>query len=200
LSFLTSLILLGIIELIIFSGDIGLIPPENIISGFFGVMIGIIVHEILSAKNITHRSFWRQKSTSVLFILFLFMGSLILYKSAYPLNFNISQEYLTKKAAYSLLSTYSFIPFSGFMNLFVYTIQNILLFLPIGFILSEMEPHRNLNKSIYHLVVPSILLIMASFGIKIVSENQIPLLLEIPIDVLGIFSGYFLWYGFQKSV
>jgi glycopeptide antibiotics resistance protein len=200
LSFLVSLILLGIIELIKSSGNSGLIPPENIISGVFGVMIGIIIHELLSAKYIRDRSFWKQKSTFILFILFLFLGSLILYKSAYPLNFNFSQDYILKKSAYALLSTYSFIPFSGFMNLFVYTIQNILLFLPIGIILSEMERYSNLKKNIYFLVVPSILLIMISFTVKIVTENQIPLLLEIPIDVLGIFSGYFIWYGFQKSI
>jgi hypothetical protein len=181
------------------SGDLTLIPGENIISGIFGLFIGLVFFGILSVEKNDLLKNNTQKTTYILIGFLFLLGSLILYKSVYPLHLNCSSEYIYKKTIYSLLSTYSFVPFTDFMNLFIYTIQSILLFTPLGIVLNEMEHHIDLKKNIYLLVIPTIALITGAFSLKIINEHQIPLLLEVPVNVLGIFSGYFIWYGFRTG-
>jgi hypothetical protein len=157
------------------------------------------MYEIIPGELAGISNSQRLQKIYILSGLLLFFGSLILYKSAYPLKFNVSQDYILNKSVFSLLSTYSFVPFSGFLKLFVYTIQNILLFIPIGIILSEFERYIDFKKNIYILVILSTVIIITSFIIKIMNEYQIPFLFEVPTNVFGIFLGYFIWYGFRRG-
>jgi glycopeptide antibiotics resistance protein len=195
--FFLSIILLGTIEIIKTSGQIFSIPPENIAASIIGILLGISFYEIISQKNIDNRKL--KKRIFVLTGFIFLLGLLILYKSLFPFKFNFSGDYLQKKLVYSLLSTHSFVPFSGFVDLCVYTIQNILLYVPLGIILNEIERDFNKKSNIGVIIIPSVILITASFILKVINDNQTPLLLEVPINVLGVFSGYFLWYGFRKE-
>jgi glycopeptide antibiotics resistance protein len=199
ISFIVSFLLIGITELVKVSGNLTLIPVENIISGIFGLFIGLLFFEILSFENNNILKKNTQKIRYILIGFLLLLGSLILFKSVYPLHLNFSREYIYRKTLYSFLSTYSFVPFANFMNLFIYTLQSILLFTPLGIVLNEMERHIDLQKNIYLLVIPTIALVAIAFILKIINEHQIPLLLEVPVNVLGIFSGYFIWYGFRAG-
>jgi Sec-independent protein secretion pathway component TatC len=191
--------LIGIIEFIKASGPLSSIPQEHILAAITGVFLGIVFYEIISRTNLDDQKIKKIKRILVLSGILFLLGSLILYKSLYPLNLNFSSDYLHKKVLYTLSSTYSFVPFSGFVDLFVYSILNILLFIPLGIVLNETERHIDRKNNIFLLVVPSVLLITSSFILKLINNDQIPLLLEVPIYVLGVFSGYFIWYGFRKE-
>jgi len=198
-SFFLSIILLGIIEIIKISGDISSIAQENYIAAMTGILLGIVFHRIISKDVINDHNLHKNTVKLLLFGFLFLLGLLILYKSLYPFNFNFSREYLQKKVFYTLFSIHSFVPFSGFVDLLVYTIQNILLFIPLGIILNEIERHFDRSINICIFIITSVMLITAAIILKVINDNQNPLLLEVPINVLGIFSGYFLWYGFRKE-
>ena len=198
ISFSLAILVLVITEIIKITGEISSLNQENIIAIFIGVFIGTIFHEILTGTFSINKKIPSGINTYMLAGILLLMGSIIIFKSAYPLTLNFSIDYMLNKSIYSLLSTFSFVPFSKFMNLFIYSLHNILLFIPIGIILNEIEYNTRSKKNIYTLMIPSIFIIVVSFIVKIINENQIPILLEVPINVLGIFSGYLLWYGFRR--
>ena len=199
LSLFIALIIIGTIEFIKHDGNTSSIALVNIIFGVFGILIGIAFSEILRLDRLNMNNTDRRRTTIILTGIFIFLGSIILYKFAYPFTFNLSKSYIFDKVLFSLLSMYSFIPFSGFQKLFIYSLQNILLFVPVGIIISELELYLDTKKKMLILVTSSILLILISFTIQILNLNQTPFVYEVPTNVLGIFIGYFIWYGFRRG-
>ena len=199
LSFFIALTIIGTIEFIKHDGNISSIALVNIIFGVFGILIGIAFSEILRLDRLKMNNTDRRRTTIIITGIFIFLGSIILYKFAYPFTFNLSKSYILDKVLFSFLSMYSFIPFSGFLKLFIYSLQNILLFVPVGIIISELELYLDTKKKIFILVTSSVLLILTSFAIQLLNLNQTPFVYEVATNVLGIFTGYFAWYGFRRG-
>ena len=114
LSLFIALIIIGTIEFIKHDGNTSSIALVNIIFGVFGILIGIAFSEILRLDRLNMNNTDRRRTTIILTGIFIFLGSIILYKFAYPFTFNLSKSYIFDKVLFSLLSMYSFIPFSGF--------------------------------------------------------------------------------------
>jgi glycopeptide antibiotics resistance protein len=198
-SIFVAVTIISIIELIKYISHTTSVPQVNIFFGIFGLLIGIAFSEVLLIDRYTLNKTGNRQIVIILSGIYIFLGFIILYKSAYPFDFNLSRSYLFDKTLFSLLSMYSFIPFSGFQKLFIYSAQNILLFIPVGIILCELELYLSKKGKIFLLVMSSILFILIPFAIQILNQNLTPFLYEIPTNVFGIFTGYFIWYGFRRG-
>jgi hypothetical protein len=199
ISFFSVVTITSIIELIKYILNITDLPHVNIFFGTFGILMGIAFSEVLGKDLVKMNKSEKRQIINILTGIYLFLGAIILYKSAYPFEFNFSRPYLFNKTLFSLISTYSFIPFTGFKKLFLYSAENILLFLPIGIVLCEIETYINHRKKTILLVLSTILLIFIPFIIQILNQNLTPFLYKVLTNVLGIFTGYFIWFGFRKE-
>jgi len=200
ISFFISISVIGIIELIKYVVHTTSTLQENMVVASFGIIVGILFSEVSLENRLTSSKTVNRRIIYVLIGIYVIVGSMILYKSAYPFNFNFSLSYIFDKTLFSLLSKYSFIPFFGFRKLFIYSVQNILLYLPIGIILCELIPKINHTKKVLLIVISCIILIMIPFGIKILNKNLTPFIYEIPTNVLGIVVGYFIWFELRGKV
>jgi glycopeptide antibiotics resistance protein len=199
ISFIVAITISGLVELIKYFGHSTSTPFENILFGIFGILIGMAFSEVFGKGPKPESNSEKRKIVNILTVIYGLLGFIILYKSTYPFKFNFSKSYIFDKTLFSLLSTYSFIPFTGLLKLFIYSAQNILLFLPIGIVIWELETYLNDKKKIVLLVTSLILIIIISFTIQILNQNLTPFLYEIPTNILGIFTGYFIWHGFQSE-
>jgi len=198
-SFFVAVMITGIVELIKYIGHSTSTPLQNFFFGMFGILIGMAFSRVFENDHEPADKSEKRNIVNILTVIYGFLGFIILYKSAYPFKFNFSKSYIFDKTLFSLLSTYSFIPFNGLLKLFIYSAQNILLFLPIGIVLWELETYLDDKKKIVLLVTSSILFILIPFTIQILNQNLTPFLYEIPTKILGIFTGYFIWYGFRSK-
>jgi len=198
IGFFSALALSSSVELMKYIGGITATPLDNLFFGIFGILIGIAFSEVLRNKYEVMEKSGNQRSVNILILIYGLLGLIVLYKSAYPFKFNFSKSYIFDKMVFSLLSTYSFIPFNGLLKLFIYSAQNILLFLPIGIVLCEIETYLNMKKKIFLLLTFFLFFILLPFGIQILNQNLTPFLYEILTNILGIFTGYFIWHGFRR--
>lgn len=199
ISFMTAVTIICIVEYIKFFSHTTSEPVVNIIFGIVGIIIGIAFSTVLITDRKMITGSENRQVLMILTGIFIFFTFIIFYKSAYPFELNYTWSYLFDKLLFSFFSVYSFIPFNGFDKLFLYSIQNILLFLPVGILLCEMESYINQKKKISRLIIFVILLILIPFIIKILNQNLIPFLYEIPTNLLGLFMGYFIWFGFTRE-
>lgn len=199
ISFFISLSIIGITDLIKYVGNLTSTPFAMIFLALFGILVGIVFSDVSGENRLTGSQLVHRRKKIILTGIYLLMGLIIVYKSAYPFNFNFSFSYIYDKTLYSLLSTYSYIPHPGFRRILPYLLQNILLYLPLGVILYELELKINEGSKVKLAVLSSIMLIVIPFLIKISNQNVTPFLFEIPANVFGIFLGYVIWFGVGRQ-
>ena len=184
------------IKIIIYNRIPQFIP---LIFGISGILIGIAGSEILLIDVHQLNKKQRRFILSVLTCIFLFIISLIFYKFAYPFVFRLDKSSIIDQLVFLFSSVYSFIPFAGIEKLLILSLQNIILFIPIGIILQEIEIYSRLkNKSAITLTI-SLILIMLPIILQVINQHQLAFLYELPTNTIGLFTGYFLWYGFRRN-
>jgi glycopeptide antibiotics resistance protein len=190
------LIFVEVIKSVLFGEKI---IPLNFLLGMTGVLTGIAISEIFG-NTIPGQIRLKQKHyTLIVTVLIVFFTSLIVYKSAYPLQFNFKKSELIEQSIFFLLSFYSFIPFTGILKLLVFSLQNILLFIPPGMLIMELESSLTYPKKSVILILLSITLVIIPLIIQFINEYQTPFMYEIPTNALGLFVGYTTWYGFKTG-
>lgn len=198
-SFIVAIAIAGSIELIklIIYGNT---PPDiHIIFGISGVLIGIAISEILKTDKDNLSIKDRRQTIMILFGIFLFLESLIFYKFAYPFEFSLEKSYVFDQLVFLFLSVYSFIPFAGFEKLLIFSLQSIILFIPIGIVVQEIELYLRFKNNSTVILSLSFFLVILPIILQILNQHQTAFLYELPTNTIGLFMGYFLWYGFRKN-
>jgi len=203
LFFPVSFILAGIIILVVelvkiyFFGEN--ITNADILIAMSGIMIGLSASVIIGNRfygRVLEKKAWY---FGILAILFLFFSLLIISKFAYPFQLNFENPVLVDKSIFFLLSTYSFIPFTGMLKLLIFSLENISLYIPIGILIMEFDSGQSSPPTERLLIFTSVLLIIFPVIIQFFNPFQIPFMYQIPTNALGLFLGYALWYGLSSS-
>jgi VanZ family protein len=198
-SFIITLVISAVLELFkiyIFNNSLHYI---NVIYGIIGIIIGIAISEIWEKDCFAVRESERRRIIFILASIYAFFSSLILYKFSYPFTFDLQPAHIIDKSVFFLLSVYSFIPFYGLEKLIIFSLQNIILFIPIGIIIHELESYLLPQIKRLIIIILSLISIILPLIVQFININQIPFLYELPTDILGILSGYILWKGLRND-
>ena len=181
----------------VFLGDA--ILAADFVFGFIGILMGLAISEIIGNRLYGGIIISRTHYLQVLSVLLLFFTLLIFYKFAYPFQLNYEAARVVDKSIFFLLSTYSFIPFIGILKLVIYSLQNIILFFPIGILIMEIDTGmRSPHKGVF-LILLSAALVLCPVLIQFFNNYQTPFMYQIPTNALGLFLGNTLWYGLKRD-
>ena len=174
-------------------------PLTNLWIAIWGIVTGLIADSLIGNRFFGRIIKQREIYFSLLAVLLLFFFLLIVLKFAYPFHLNFEKSILFDKALFFLLSTYSFIPFTGFYKLLIYSLQNIILFFPIGILIREFKSERQPQRMDLTLITASLILIFSPVVIQLFNPFQLPFMYQIPTNALGLFLGYTIWYGLSGA-
>lgn len=197
MSFISAMVVFASLEILKLAIYKSPIPLIQIIYGIIGILIGIAISDVIKKNGLQKNHMSLNHNIYIISGIFFIIGSLILYKFAYPFDFNLDKNYVLGKLIFSLLSVHSFIPFNGFQKLLIFSLQSVALFLPIGMIVQELDLYLRIQNRRSLLFVISSIFILLIFLLQIINLHQIPFLFEVPTSLFGIFLGYFIWYGFR---
>ena len=198
-SFVITLVISAVLELLkiyIFDNPLLYI---NAIYGIIGIIIGIAISEIWTKDSSAVCEIERRRIILVLAGIFVYFSSLILYKFSYPFTFDLQPAHIIDKSVFFILSIYSFIPFYGLKKLIIFSLQNIILFIPIGIIIHELESYLLLHVKRSVIIALSSISIILPLILQFININQIPFLYQLPTNILGIFLGYILWKDLRND-
>lgn len=200
LRFFIALLIFAVIEILKFIIYADIISAQTIIFGITGILIGIAISEILGKDKSQIPNTIRQRFFYILIILVLSFTVLVFYKFSYPFKLSFKRPDIIEKSAFFLFSYYSIIPFTGIQKLLIYSLQNILLFIPMGVLLQELEYYMTSPKKGTLILFLAIFLIVFPLIIQIFNYNQTPFLYEIPTNALGISLGYSAWFSLRGNI
>ena len=170
----------------------------NLLYAILGILTGIAMTEIIRKQTGIKDEKVRKRAIYTITGIVVYLCSLIVYKYAYPFNLEKDIVLIHEKIRFFFFSIYSFIPFNGILKLFIYSVQNMLLFIPIGMMLMELELYMKGKYRNLILFASASFLVILPIGLQLVNSEQTPFLYEIPTNTIGLFGGYFAWYIFRK--
>ena len=198
-SFFISLLIFAFTEILKFIIYADITTPQTIIFGITGILIGIALSGIMGKDKAQISITIRQRSLYILFILVLLFAVLVFYKFSYPFELSFRSPDIIEKSAFLLFSAYSIIPFTGIQKLLIYSLQNILLFIPMGVLLQELEYYMTSPKKGTLIIFLAIFLIVFPLILQIFNYNQAPFLYEILMNALGLSLGYSTWFSLRGN-
>jgi glycopeptide antibiotics resistance protein len=197
-TFLLALLYILIFEIIKYSIFNKFSPPTQLIIGISGILIGMVISEIMGNDRSKLSTKIRIRLSAILaFLSFLYL-ILIIYKFSYPFHISFNVDTIFDKLAFFLFSFNSILPFTGIHKLFIYSLQNILLFFPMGMFLQELDYYLDESKTSNLILYLAIFLTIFPVIIQLINHHQIPFLFEIPTNVLGIAFGYSAWISLRE--
>jgi hypothetical protein len=175
------------------------ITASDIWTGITGILMGLTVSVIIGNRFYGRVIANKGQYFGILTTMLLFFSLLIFIKFAYPFQLIFEKSLFVDKSIFFLLSTYSFIPFTGMLKLFTYSLQNIILYIPVGILIMEFDMGQSSRCFDLFLIFGSVLLIIIPVIIQFFNPYQIPFMYQIPTNALGLFIGYSMWYGLSST-
>jgi len=198
-SFVVAAIIIMLVELIKSNFFAENITTADIWTGMAGILMGLIVSVIIGNRFYGRVIVKKGLYFGILTTLLLFFSLLIVLKFAYPFQLNFDKPVLADKSIFFLLSTYSFIPFTSMLKLFIYSLQHIILYIPVGILIMEFDTGQSSRRIDFILIFSSVLLIIIPVIIQFFNPYQIPFMYQIPTNTLGLFIGYSMWDGLSSA-
>jgi len=198
-SFVLACIIIMLVEVIKANFFAENITTADIWTGMTGILMGLTVSVIIGNRFYGRVIAKKGLYFGILTTLLLFFSLLIVVKFAYPFKLSFEKSVFVDKSIFFLLSTYSFIPFTGMFKLFIYSLQNIILYIPVGILIMEFDTGQSSRRIDLFLIFSSVFLIIIPVIIQFFNPYQIPFMYQIPTNTLGLFIGYSIWYGLSSA-